>query len=127
MPGIQQSYYKLATHAYSQHDKDGRRLLCAGRDVALYTDDWVRTYYTHSKYSHLEAFQTSFFILLGENMERWQPKPSVCFTRKDHGTIMTVGNEIIQFDREMKVIQRTTAVTFFAALQRTLMLVGGLT
>ncbi len=120
-----QRYWKPAPLAYSECE-DGRKLIIAGRNAAMYDPEWKVLGHIHSRYNNLESFSNGFFMLLGDDMAKWMPKPSTAFTRKDHGTIVVIGNEICQFDREMQLLQKTEAVTYFAALQQAMLMVGGM-
>lgn len=125
MKAITQSYWKPSPHAYSENE-DGRKLIIAGRNAALYDTDWNVLFHMHSRYNNMETFRNGFFMILGDVMEKWQPKPTQAFTRRDHGTIVVIGNEIFQFDRDMVLINRTGRQTYFAALQQAMLMVGGL-
>jgi len=57
---------------------------------------------------------------------RWNPKPSVGFERKQHGRIIVMGNEVLQFDMDWKLLHKTETSTHFIAIQQAILMIGAM-
>lgn len=55
---------------------------------------------------------------------RWNPKPSLCFQRKDWGQIIVTGCEVLQFNMRWQLVSRQMYVTFAQAVQQAMLLIG---
>jgi len=58
---------------------------------------------------------------------RWNPKPSLCFQRKDWGQIMVTGSEVLQFNTRWQLVSRQMYITFAQAVQQAMLLIGSST
>ncbi len=118
------TYWKPSPSAYSKHEDDERVIFIYARLAVMYDRDWKVLYRMKGKYTNLEAFENGMFIMLGEEMAKWVPKPAVVFTRAGHGSMHVIGKEILQFDEDMNLLNRTAAITHFSALHKAMMMIG---
>lgn len=56
---------------------------------------------------------------------RWRIKPAIAAHRKQHGHLLIVGQELVQFDMEWKLVQRRTFANVFMAMHAFQFAVGG--
>lgn len=120
------SHWKPAAHAFSECEDDGRKFLIVQRIALVYDKDWKPVQRRVGRYRHIEAYHNGMFLMLGEDLMRWQPKPSVIFTRKDHGTIAVIGNEVLQFDLDWNKTISIVKTTHLEALQQALLMIGAM-
>lgn len=70
--------------------------------------------------------QRMLLAIVGVQMARWNPKPSMGFQRTGAGYILVLGNKVIQFDAKFNKTSEQEVPTHFQAVQQALLMIGAL-
>lgn len=89
------------------------------------TQSAFMTYLQHLMFDDLQATKKEKETDMATT--RWQPKPCLCFERKEHGRILVVGNKITQYDANDEVTANYEHTTFYDACQQALLMIGAMT
>jgi len=93
----------------------------------LYNRSIEQLVYLKKDLNHLDSLRNATLFLQWRCQMaelRWNPKACVCFQRKEFGTIIVIGKELIQFDALFRPIFRKEVATFYQGMQEAMLLIG---